>query len=552
MLDASIVGGAFLFLGLVLYLFFRLGRHASVAETLQRELAEVKLTREELQRDRDHLDQLVRQQSGELLQQQLEKEQFFNISPDLICIVDFAGVFQEVNPAWETLLGWKREDLLEHPYLEFVLPEDRLRTQRVIQRTLRSHRLDNFENRYRCQDGSFRWLAWNAVVDFERELVYATARDVTEALQLQEQMTQRNAELQALLNAFPDVHFWLTSDYVIRDYHAGFPMFSSPEELLHKRLPDVMPPDAGLLFIEGLQQVQESERILSLEYGFSEGEEERWHEARLAPLPEDEIFVVVRDVTERRRAEVQLRERAGELQQLNAHLKRTNRELDEFAYITSHDLQEPVRNLLAYSSLLRQDVPQDLSQDAQDDLRFIEESAQRMQWLVKDLLALSRAGRAPLQWEVVSLDQCVEMALHALQPQIMDSKATIHQESLPTLPGDATLLTLLYQNLISNALKFVVGRTPLVQLTAERRDTHWVLGVRDNGIGIAPQHQEQIFQPFRRLHGRTEFPGTGIGLAICRKSVERHGGSLWVESEAGQGSLFCFSLPLTHASSSEL
>ncbi|MBN2307346.1 MAG: cache domain-containing protein [Candidatus Hydrogenedentes bacterium] len=244
----------------------------------------------------------------------------------------------------------------------------------------------------------------------------------------------------------------------------------------------------------------------------------------------------------RRRADDALTQRTQELEQANEELVRKNKDLDEFTYVASHDLQEPLRKLIAFGKMLPDDLPGELPERARKDLEFIVDAADRMQSLVRDLLNLSRAGRTAFVTERVPLGDCVERALVALAARIEESGAQIEQGVLPDVQGDPRLLTQLYQNLISNAIKFVQGAPPRVQITVEDHNGVAVFGVRDNGIGINPEYTEQIFAPFRRLHGRSEYDGSGIGLAICRKVVQRHGGAIWVESEPGVGSHFKFTL----------
>lgn len=249
------------------------------------------------------------------------------------------------------------------------------------------------------------------------------------------------------------------------------------------------------------------------------------------------------DISRRKQAEAALTYHLVELARMNA-------ELDEFTYVASHDLQEPVRKLIAFSDWLRRDLGTALPPRAAQDLEFIADAAQRMQRLVQDLLALSRTGKTAMTMDRVKLDDAVDRALEALSLRIRDTGATVTRDPLPTVSGDLTLLTQLYQNLIGNALKFTGDKPPEIHLSAERQaDGKWVLGVRDNGIGIKPQYAEQIFQPFRRLHGRGKYEGSGIGLAICRKVVERHQGMIWVESGEGKGAHFKFVL---HADSAAI
>ena len=170
------------------------------------------------------------------------------------------------------------------------------------------------------------------------------------------------------------------------------------------------------------------------------------------------------------------------------------------------------------------------------------DAAKRMQKLVQDLLTLSRSGRVNMKWETVSLNHCADHAIDSLAVRIEESGAEITSDELPQMWGDRTMLTQLYQNLLSNALKFTGANRPQVRLTAERIGGQLILGVKDNGIGIEPKHAEYIFAPFKRLHGRGEYEGTGIGLAICHKTIERHGGTIWIESKPENGAHFKFTI----------
>jgi light-regulated signal transduction histidine kinase (bacteriophytochrome) len=241
--------------------------------------------------------------------------------------------------------------------------------------------------------------------------------------------------------------------------------------------------------------------------------------------------------------EQEVAQRTAELEDKNRQLALKNQELDEFTYVASHDLQEPVRKLISFSKLLEQDLGGQLPPQAAKDLHFIVDAATRMRDLIQALLALSRTGRSAMQLGPVDLNVCVDRALEALELRLKETGAEVVRDPLPTVVGDATLLTQLYQNLVGNALKFVApGQRPRIHFTAQQNENGWVLGVQDNGIGIAPEHAERIFRPFQRLHSRSQYEGTGIGLAICKKTVERHGGQIWVQSQPGAGSHFQFTL----------
>ncbi|HEV3344849.1 MAG TPA: ATP-binding protein [Pirellulales bacterium] len=238
----------------------------------------------------------------------------------------------------------------------------------------------------------------------------------------------------------------------------------------------------------------------------------------------------------------QLEEAKASLTKAVAELQQTNEDLAQFTYFASHDLQEPVRKISYFAGQLREDIGDGLSEDARIDFHYLSDAAYRMQALIRSLLVLCKAGHADMECGGVDLEKCVNDALQCLSDKIEATRAVIVRDPLPMVKGDATLLAHLYQNLIGNALKFS-REQPRIGLTCQAQGDQWLLGVRDNGIGIEPQFAHTIFAAFRRLHRRDEYEGAGIGLAICKKVVDRHGGRIWVESQPEAGAHFKFLLP---------
>jgi PAS domain S-box-containing protein len=260
-------------------------------------------------------------------------------------------------------------------------------------------------------------------------------------------------------------------------------------------------------------------------------------EIGLNPFETDEGFFVlasVVDITERKRAEEELH--------------RSNEELERFAYVASHDLQEPLRMVGSYVQLLGKRYKGKLDADADEFIGYALDGALRMQRLIEDLLAFSRVSTRGGALVATDANVVLDRALANVRFTIDEAGAVVTHDPLPTVLADAGQLEHVFQNLVSNAVKFRSAEPPRVHISATQQESRWVFGVRDNGIGIEPQYYDRIFVIFQRLHGKQEYPGTGIGLAIAKKIVERHGGKIWVTSTPGAGSTFSFSLPVERGS----
>ncbi|WP_440951417.1 sensor histidine kinase [Methanosphaerula subterraneus] len=269
----------------------------------------------------------------------------------------------------------------------------------------------------------------------------------------------------------------------------------------------------------------------------------RWISIDAVPLfrPGEEtpyqVYTIFDDITERRKAEEVLR---GYGERLQA----SNEELQLFAYVASHDLQEPLRNIVSFSQLLNQRYRGRLDADADEYIRFIIEGGKRMQMLIQDLLQLSRVETSAMPLVPADTQRIVADTLGTMKTLIHEAGATVTVEDLPPVMADATQLEQVFANLVGNALKYRrPGVPPVIRISAERTEKCWRFAVEDNGIGIAPEFFDRIFVIFQRLHTRDEYEGTGIGLAIVKKIVERHGGRVRVESTPGEGSTFFFTLP---------
>jgi PAS domain S-box-containing protein len=435
-------------------------------------------------------------------------------------------------------------------WIDEIDPRDRERIQRLWA-TRAAHGGFDAEYRITRADGEERWIHDRAfpVSDGNGRVVRIAgiAEDITER-------TRGELRSRDLIEAAPDA-------MVIIDVSGQILLVNAQtEKLFGYERAELMGAPVEMLLPERYRERHREHRAAFVAaprvrpmgmgidlYALRKSGEEFPVEISLAPLETDQgrfVSAAIRDITEVRYAQRELARQRDALEVANQDLARSNSELEQFASVASHDLQEPLRKLVSFSELLRSDLGGELPERAAQDLEFITDAARRMRTLVRDLLTLSRTGTSEMKVRTVSLDDCLDRVLEALDLRITETRAVITRDALPEVSGDATLLGELLQNLVSNALKFVPpGGTPRIHVSAEiANDDSWVIGVRDEGIGIDPERAHEIFRPFRRLHSTDKYPGTGIGLAIARKAVDRHGGRLWVESAKGSGSHFRFTL----------
>lgn len=266
-------------------------------------------------------------------------------------------------------------------------------------------------------------------------------------------------------------------------------------------------------------------------------------------------LLIYQEMARRRGAEEQVRElnadledrvarRTAELNERTQDLARSNAELQQFAYVASHDLQEPLRMVASFTQLLARRYNDKLGDDAREFIHYAVDGATRLQTLISDLLSYSRVGTHAKPLELTQCDEVLDRVLLSLKLAVRDAGAIVSRDPLPPVMADEVQLGQLFQNLLTNAMKFRREDSPHIHISAVQQGTLWNISVRDNGIGIAPEHADRIWVIFQRLHTKTEYAGTGIGLAICKKIAERHGGSIWVEPSPGGGSTFTFTIPV--------
>jgi PAS domain S-box-containing protein len=307
-------------------------------------------------------------------------------------------------------------------------------------------------------------------------------------------------------------------------------------ELLHKSIPDLLPSgkyDRGFShFLEVRANGYASSEIPFLT---KNGERRIWS-VTTTKLSETRFLGFVDDITERKKAEKALLKTSQDL-------ARSNADLVQFAYVASHDLQEPLRTITRFVQLLEKRYKGKLDQDADEFIDFIVSGTKRMQQLINDLLTYSRVNTRREPFSLTKIEDAVQRAMQNLRSVLEDSGGTVIYDEMPIIVADGPQMTQLFQNLIGNALKFHGEEAPRVEISAALKGNDWIFSVKDNGIGIDPQYKDRIFEIFQRLHTREMYSGTGIGLTIAKKIVERHGGRIWVDSEPGKGATFRFTIP---------
>jgi len=355
-----------------------------------------------------------------------ERDRFFSISLDMLCIANADGYFKRLNPAFTETLGWSVEELQARPFIDFVHPDDRAATLREVERQVKEGRLVmQFENRYRHKDGTYRTLSWRSV-----------------------------------------------------------------------------------------------------------------------PQPGGFMYATARDVTELRRTETSIKELNAGLVERSAQIEAANRELEAFCYSVSHDLRAPLRSISGFSEIVLEDYAPQLDEAGRRHLNVIRGQAQRMGQLIDDLLAFSRMGRQQMNADPIAMTDLARQAYENLDPTARARVKRFELQPLPNAHGDRAMLEQVLVNLLSNALKFSGRReAPEIEVAGRVENGMHLYYVKDNGAGFDQQYTSKLFGVFQRLHAAEEFSGTGVGLAIVQRVIQRHGGKVWAEGRLGEGATFYFTLP---------
>jgi len=473
-------------------------------------------------------------------------------APDAMVVVNDVGEIVLLNVQAEKRFGYHRDELLGQK-VTAIIPvgfAERLAAdgRRSAEDALAQQIGAGIELIARRKDGSEFpiELMLSPLESADGVLVTSAIRDISVRKAAERHLAQMESRYRGLLEAAPDAMVVVSQrgEIVLLNLQAERRFGYRRDELIGQPVTNVIPRGfAERLLADGLRSAEEAlaQQIgagIELNARRKDGSEFPI-ELMLSPLESSEGILVtaaIRDISVRKAAEVELLHKVEEL-------KRSNEELEQFANIASHDLQEPLRMVASYTALLGKKYKGQLDASADEYIAFAIDGADRMQRLIKDLLTYSRVGTRGSELVVTSSENALAQALMNLRGAIAEGHAVVTHDPLPSVSADERQLIQLFQNLVGNAIKYQGPGTPRVHISAALdADQRWVFSVRDNGLGIDPRYFERIFGMFQRLHGRDKFTGTGIGLAICRKIVERHGGTIWVESRPGGGATFRFSL----------
>jgi PAS domain S-box-containing protein len=357
---------------------------------------------------------------------------------------------------------------------------------------------------------------------------------------LRTEMRLHEAQLtnEFILRALPDWLFIINKDgeFTGGNEFSTLQPYIPDFDLMGKTFTEVLPGETAGLFTNTLNEVVDSDLSASFEYHDTTYHKGNYFKVIIAPFKANEYLLIIRDVTD-------LKDAQNELEVKAKNLAKSNKELEEFAYIVSHDMKQPIRTIISYLSLLKKKHYSLLPEDAQEFVNFSIDGANKMSDLIRDILQYSKLEQEVSMAPDVALNGIVQKVLAGLKDTIDKNNATVVCDELPAITCNATMVTELFQNLIENGIKYNLSEKKVVKVSVQDKGGDWLFSIADNGIGFEQQYAEQIFKIFKRLHTDDEFQGTGIGLSICTKVVEKHGGKIWAESVKGQGSTFFFTLP---------
>lgn len=543
------------------------------SHSVLRDITAMKQAREELRQHRDDLERRVQERALELQDLHERLELILNSIAEGIVGIDPEGTITFANAAALEMTGWEARQLLNQPLQRILhMPREEILSDK--DRGLRSFSLEGSQYQllrstfWRKNEEPFPGELYLRPLGKQGDVGFVlTFRDVTQQEQIERESQQRQAELEAIIQAVPDIYLWLDHSGIICHAYAQVRTFGTEAQLQGQRMADLFSLDAGNRLEEARLEAQSTAERQVLDFLHSGGIEETWHEAHFVPLPDLQVLMIIRDVTVLKQSERKLRflnqeleervsqrtdeleEHAQQLEVLNQELAERNKELDDFTWTASHDLKEPLRGITNFALFLLEDEGERLTEEGRSRLAIIRELCERMERLISDLLHYSRLSRSELVRQPTDLQEVVEDVLDTLRITLTEKQIDVRiPQLLPTIECEPVQVREVLHNLVVNAIKYTDKPNKWLEIGyySQESDQSYVFYIRDNGIGIPQKYLSGIFGLFKRLHAREAYGGgTGIGLTLVQKIIERHQGTIRVESTVDEGTTFYFTLQPT-------
>jgi PAS domain S-box-containing protein len=501
---------------------------------------------------RNEVEQALTATQQKLYSKTKEIESIFKFSLDIICLIDIDGKFINISDAILPIWGYAKEELIGFEYIKFVHPEDIVKTQVEASKIIKGNSTLNFENRYIHKNGRSISMMWSAHWSEEMNTMFCIARDVSDRNELEKKLKHQEKKYKILIEHSSDITTLYDKEGTI--------IYESPailkslgyttETFIGKKIWDLLHPE-DLVRIKNKfdSLINFPDKIITVQQRLKhENGDWIWTEGTMTNLLEEEgvqaIVSNLRNITQRKNAEKLLEELNSTLSVKAEELENSNKELERFAYIASHDLQEPLRMVSSFLELLEKKYGDQLDAQAKKYIYFARDGSYRMKKLILDLLDYSRIGSEKDKFQMVDVSSIIKEIEKIYQVSFKENNASLAYDKLPVIIGIKNQIHQLFQNIIGNAIKYKNNRgdNPLIKINYKEDEDKWLFSIEDNGIGIEPKFLNKIFILFQRLHSKQEYSGTGIGLAISKKIIEKHGGKIWVESVHEAGSTFYFSI----------
>ena len=474
-------------------------------------------------------------------------------SNDIICTVDEEGRFVWINQAVREIAGFEPFELTGRSIIDCVFEDDQIKTAEITKKIVDGERVKNFVTRFYHKNGKVISIEWSATLDDDEHLVYCIARDITEKKELEElvEKTRQRAQIEfknlyaernRILESISDAFFAVDRDWTVTYWNreAETVLGTKSSDIVGKNLWDVYKDAVNLDFYHQYHKAMKTGKTVNFEEYYPAVK--KWFEVTAYPS-EIGLSVYFKDVTGRKESEESMLRLNKDLKRQAKELSISNAELEQFAYVASHDLQEPLRMVTSFLTQLQKNYQDQLDERANKYIHYAVDGSKRMRQIILDLLEFSRVGKSLNDLEKIDLNRLIDEIGSLYKEKIDEKGAKIIKKELPVIYSHRTALFQIFQNLISNSLKYAKeSEPPVIDIVAEEHEEVYQFTIGDNGIGIDEEYFDKVFIIFQRLHGRGEYSGSGMGLAIVKKWIESLGGQIWLRSKNGEGTKFTFTI----------